>query len=284
MAHTQDNQINETASGPNGAVRAWVGISRAVGGAIIFSLPMMMTMEMWWIGFYIEPIRLMALILFSLPLFIGISLMIGFKQNQGLRDSVIDVMVAYAVAFVTTAVVFAAFRVISFETAPGELFSMVLLQTVPGSLGALLARSLIGSGRDEPHSNYQSYTDELIILVTGALFLAFNVAPTEEMVLLSYMMTSWHVLALMVLTVLIMHMFTISSEDLTLSGAKQWSINKRLFIRFTGIGYALAFSVSVFMLWIFGRGDHDSMQHFANTAVVLSFPAGIGAAASRMII
>jgi hypothetical protein len=28
-----------------------VGLGRAFGGALIFSLPMLMTMEMWWLGF-----------------------------------------------------------------------------------------------------------------------------------------------------------------------------------------------------------------------------------------
>src|SRR5690606_7491945 len=59
----------------------WVGLGRAIGGSIIFSLPMMMTMEMWWIGFYVDPLRLVCLILLSLPLFYRISTMIGFRNS-----------------------------------------------------------------------------------------------------------------------------------------------------------------------------------------------------------
>ena len=274
----------ESAPSPPGGVPVWIGIGRATGGAILFSLPMMMTMEMWWIGFYMEPYRLIALILLSLPLYVGISSMIGFRQEKRLWDNVIDVLVAYAVAFATSAIVLMVFKVITSETALDKVFSMILLQAVPGSLGALLARSQIHNSQDDDYNDCQNYKDELIILVTGSLFLAFNVAPTEEMVLISYLMTPWHVLALVVLTVVVMHMFTIGSEELETTGAIQWPEHRRLFIRFTAIGYVLAFLISVFMLWVFGSSDDDSMQHFISTAVVLSFPAGVGAAASRLII
>ncbi|GAA3958154.1 TIGR02587 family membrane protein [Allohahella marinimesophila] len=241
-------------------------------------------MEMWWIGFHIEPFRLIALILLSLPLYVGISSMIGFREEKHLWDNIIDVLVAYALAFCASALVLLAFRVITSETAPDEVFSMILLQAVPGSLGALLARSQLSTGQKDQDSQEEKYTGELIILITGALFLAFNVAPTEEMVLISYLMTPWHSIALVIFTVLVMHMFTVGSESLAKSGSGAWSAHRRLFIRFTAIGYVLAFAVSVFMLWVFGRSENDSLQHFISTAVVLSFPAGVGAAASRLII
>ena len=277
-------QTSESAARRSGSPPVWIAVGRASGGAIIFSLPMMMTMEMWWIGFYIEPFRLIALILLSIPLYIGISSMIGFREDKGLWDNVIDVLVAYAVAFCASAAVLLVFRVITLETALDEAFSMVLLQAVPGSLGALLGRSQLSNGQDEQHGQDEKYTEELIILVTGSLFLAFNVAPTEEMVLISYLMTPWHSLALVLFTVLVMHMFTVGSENFAKSGKGPWAAHRRLFVRFTAIGYVLAFLVSVFMLWVFGRSDNDSMQNFISTAVVLSFPAGVGAAASRLII
>ena len=39
------------------------------------------------------------------------------------------------------------------------------------------------------------YGGQLFLMAAGALFLSFNVAPTEEMVLIAYMMSTWHLLA-----------------------------------------------------------------------------------------
>ena len=42
-------------------LRFAVDLLRAFGGAMLFSLPMLMTMEMWWLGFYMEPLAPRAL-------------------------------------------------------------------------------------------------------------------------------------------------------------------------------------------------------------------------------
>ncbi len=260
------------------------GIGRAVGGAIIFSLPMMMTMEMWYIGFYIDPLRLIILILFTLPLFYGISSIVGFEKSKTRMDNIVDVFVAYAVAFATTTLVLGIFAVINRDSQWGEIFVLLLLQAVPGSLGALLARSVVGNDMDDDDDDGEDYGNELITLIAGALFLAFNLAPTEEMVLISYMMTPWHVLALVILTLLIMQIFATADADPSVEELRAIKTHIQLFTRFTSTGYILAIAISIFMLWIFGRTDHDSFHNVLSTAIVLGFPAGIGAAAARLII
>ena len=261
---------------------AWIGIGRAIGGALIFSLPMMMTMEMWEIGFSIEPFHLMVLILFSLPLWVGVSSIVGFEETKTIGDDVLDVLVAYAIGFVTSAIVLVSLGIITRATGPGEIFSMLLLQSVPASLGALLARSLIGSSSELKFD--PGYHHELIILITGSLFLAFNLTPTEEIVVISYKMHYWHMCLLIVFTLILMQMFTISNPDVSPDSLKYWRTHWDLFVRFTSTGYVLAFAVSFFMLWVLGRADGESVDNIINTALVLSFPAGIGAAAARLIV
>ncbi|MBA3444346.1 MAG: DUF2391 family protein [Gemmatimonadales bacterium] len=50
-----------------------LGLVRAFGEAILFSFPMLMTMEMWWLGFYMSPTRLALFILLDIPLLVGLS-------------------------------------------------------------------------------------------------------------------------------------------------------------------------------------------------------------------
>jgi len=262
----------------------WVGIGRAIGGAIIFSLPMMMTMEMWSLGFYISPIRLMCLILVSLPLFYGISAMVGFRKSKTIYDNAIDVLVAYALTFIATGMVLAIFGIITLDTHPEKILSMLLLQAVPGSLGALLARDVVGQGSAQSEQDKRNYRDDLIILAAGALFLAFNLAPTEEMVLISYTMTNWHTLLLMIFTLLIMHAFAIASSHATAADLQHWVAHRQVFLRITCMGYLLAVVISLFMLWVFGSVDEHNLHNTIKVSVVLGFPAGIGAAAARLIV
>lgn len=260
---------------------AWVGIGRAVGGAIVFSLPIMMTMEMWWIGFYIEPLRLLILTALSLPLYYGISTLVGFRKSKTFFDNAIDVLVAYAVTFITTGILLFTFGIITPSIHLDTIFCMLLLQAVPGSLGALLARDVVGNNSlQDP----RRYSDELIILATGALFLAFNIAPTEEMIFISYRMATWQTFMLMIITLITMQAFAVASSDRERSDFRHWQTHWVAFFRFTAIGYLFAFGISLFMLWVFGNLDEHGFHSAIKIAIVLGFPAGIGAAAARMII
>src|SRR5690606_29136007 len=91
-----------------------------------------------------------------------------------------------------------------------NLTAAVAVQLVPASIGALLARSQLGVEKAEDNERPESYSRELFLMAVGALFLAFNVAPTEETLLISYKITYLHTLAILAVSLLIMHGFVFS--------------------------------------------------------------------------
>ena len=121
-------------------------------------------------------------------------------------------------------------------------------------------------------------------MAAGALFLAFNVAPTEEIILIAHQMTVWHSMALVLASLLIMHAFVYALEfQGTASlppGTPFWSV----FLRFTIVGYAVALLTSLYMLWTFGRTEGLAFHQAISVLVVLGFPAAVGAAAARLIL
>ena len=46
---------------------------RGFAGAFIFGLPLLMTMEMWWIGFTVDPMMLLQFALVDVVLLVGLS-------------------------------------------------------------------------------------------------------------------------------------------------------------------------------------------------------------------
>jgi putative integral membrane protein (TIGR02587 family) len=264
----------------------WIGLARACGGAIIFSLPLMMTMEMWWLGFYMSPLRLALLLLLTLPLLVGLSYYSGFEETFCWQEEVVDAFVAYGVGFVAPAVLLVCMGVLDLSMPLAEVIGKVSLQAVPGSIGAMLARSLLGSNREEEEQKKQhsGYGGEMFLMIVGALFLAFNVAPTEEMVLIALQMTNWHAIALAAVSLVIMHGFVYAiefqgQESIPL-GTPFWSV----FLRFTVAGYALSLLISLYVLWTFERTSGVGLEHVVMMTVVLGFPAAVGAAAARLII
>jgi putative integral membrane protein (TIGR02587 family) len=263
------------------------GLARAFGGAIIFTLPMLMTMEMWELGYTIDPLRFALLLLLVVPLLIGLSHYVGFEDTFDWKDDLVDAFVAYAVGFVAAAPILALFGVIRWDMSVQEILGKVALQAVPGSIGALLAQSEFSAEGERDRRKEQrrdTYWGELFFMLAGAIFLSLNVAPTEEMVLISYQMTTWHTLLLCVFTIVLMHAFVYSvdfkGESQVPHGTPGWSI----FLRYTMVGYAICLVISGYVLWTFGRTNGLALEEIVMTTVVLAFPAAIGAAAARLIL
>lgn len=319
-----------------------VGLARAFAGAIIFSFPVLMTMEMWSLGFSIDAFRLILLMALAVPLLVGLSYFIGFEDTSCLQDDVIDAFVAYAVGFITSGVVLLLFNVISFEMSAEEIIGIVSIQAVIAAIGAMLAQSELGGGdgsetggeneksedtkiggeqqneesEDEPETEEESekkdgenkretssanenksedanvnsrerrgasYFGEIFLMLVGAIFLAMNPAPTEEIVLISYKMSDTHVIVLALFTLLLTHAFVYKVEFRGQESSEQQS-HLKLFFRFTVVGYALSLLVGLYLIWTFGHVDDTSADNIARSVVVIAFPAALGASASRLIL
>jgi putative integral membrane protein (TIGR02587 family) len=286
--------VNDQRSSPsaerlpeNLAARAFaIGLARAFGGALIFSLPILMTMEMWWLGFSISNFKLALLLLLTIPLLVGLSHYMGFEDTFGLKDDALDAFVALAVGFVAGAITLSLFSVIESGMSAHEIIGKVSIQAVPGSIGAMFAQSQLGGDqkKKEEKKRHAGYGGEVFIMAAGALFLAFNVAPTEEMILIAQQMSAWHSIALALVSILIMHAFVYTVEfQGTASippGTPFWSV----FLRFTILGYAVALSMSAYMLWTFGRTEGLAFAQTISILIVLGFPSAVGAAAARLIL
>jgi putative integral membrane protein (TIGR02587 family) len=121
-------------------------------------------------------------------------------------------------------------------------------------------------------------------MAAGALFLSLNLAPTEEMVLISYMMTPWHALVLAGVSLMLMHAFVYSVGFQGHAEVPEGSHWSGIFLRYTAVGYALCLLISLYILWTFGRIAGLSLEGTIMATVVLAFPAAIGAAAARLIL
>ena len=265
------------------ALQEWRSVGRAIGGAVVFSLPLMMTMEMWWLAYYIPPFRLFCLLALSLPLFYGVSHIIGFTDNIGVVDNIIDVLVAYAFGFMISACCLLLFNTISFSTPLYLNLTAITLQAIPATLGALLARSALGS-RKHNTRDVRTISDQLIIMAVGALFLGLNVSPTEEIVLIARQMTDLHSLILFLTTLFIMLMFSVGCSYFSNENNDTKAQVFYAYARFCGSSFLVSLFVTLFLLWVFEQFQMMAPADLLAIVVVLLFPTGIGAAAAKIII
>jgi len=265
-----------------------VGLARAFAGAILFGLPLLMTMEMWAIGLHIAPARLLLFLLFNFAVLVVLSRFGGFERTATLTEDVLDALAAQAVGMLASFAILALFGLFRPGLPSVALVGQVAIQCVPASFGAMIARKQLGSGeidRDESLAQRSAgYAGQLFLMLAGALFFAFNVAPTEEMILIGHKMSAAHALALVLVSLGLLHMlvFTVglAGQEAAPEGYGSW----RLFLIFTVPGYAIALLVSLYVLWTFGSLDGQGSFTLARIAIVLGFPAAIGAAIARLVI
>jgi putative integral membrane protein (TIGR02587 family) len=259
------------------------GLARAFAGALIFGLPVLMSAELWELGARLDRLRLALLVLLVIPLRVGVAHRVGFEPSFGWREDLRDAAIALLVGMLASVTILLLFDQLGEPVRPDQVVGRVAIQAVPTALGALLARSqLRGSGGEtEGERAFGGYLGTLFMMLVGALFLSFNMAPTEEMVLVAFAMTPWHALGLVALSLGLTHAFVRAHANRRgPARTPAWSD----FLRYSLPGYALALAISLLTLWLLGSLDGFGISVALMATVVLAFPAALGASAARMIL
>lgn len=260
------------------------GLGRAALGAALFALPLFMTMEMWWFGFTMDRLRLAALLLATFPMLIGLSYFAGFERAFGLKAHLLDAFAAFAVAGAVAATVLLLIGVVTPGQPLDETIGKVAVASFPGAIGALLADKQLGGNGRVADVDGRSYWARLFIMAVGALFVALNIAPTEEMIVIANQIPAWQATLLAVISLATLHAL-LFLVDLPGRSARRgdrgfWSI----LMRYSCAGYGVCLLVSLLLLWAFGRTDGVSAAPAAELIVVLAFPASLGAGLAGLVV
>jgi putative integral membrane protein (TIGR02587 family) len=260
---------------------------RGFGGSLLFSLPLLLTMEMWWLGFYAYRWRLFILALAMIPVLIVLARLSGLKKTASWTEDILEGMTAYGIGIVVAVVVLSLLGIIAPEMPLREIVGKIAVLAPPAAFGAILARSELGGNNKaspEQEKLRSAYWAELFMVGAGAFYLAGAVAATQEMVLIAFKMTPWHALALVVFEIFAMHaiIYGMNFQGTPMESGRHatW----RLLVRYTLPGYVIALLVSAYLLWTFGRFESYSLHWMVFYTVVLGLPASIGGAAGRLVI
>jgi putative integral membrane protein (TIGR02587 family) len=268
------------------SLRMAQGTARAFGGALLFAFPLLMTMEMWQLGYAAHPARLALFLALSIPALVALSHYSGFEATFGWREDVMDAFAAIAIGAVTAALMLSLFGLVGPGQSVTELNGTIAIQTVPAAIGAMVARRQFAGDRGQGPTDEEgpaSYAGELFLMGMGAFYVAFNVAPTEEMVAIAYTMTPLHSAALLLLSLTVLHAI-VYAVGFRGQHAPERDSQLSLVLHFTLPGYAVALAMSLYVLWTFGRLDGVGIEETISTVTVLGFPASLGAAVARLVV
>jgi putative integral membrane protein (TIGR02587 family) len=109
---------------------------RGISGGFLFGVPLLYTMEVWWIGSSAKPLRLLIAITITFTIVFLINQTTGFRStsNVSIRDTLIDSVEALALGLFCTTCVLVLFQEITLQT------------SLAGALGKLIYEALLGLG------------------------------------------------------------------------------------------------------------------------------------------
>ena len=282
---------------------------RGASGGFLFGIPLIYTMEVWWIGSYVEPPLSLGLLAITYSVVLLFNRIEGFRRNKrdGWLDAALESLEALAIGLVCSGMMLILLQRITLETPLDEIIGKLIFEGVPFALGAALARLFLSgdegvskptsqsADRSGKHRQQKRTTHSKIIFkdtlsdlgatLMGAVIIAFNIAPTDEIPQLAAAASPPWLLAIMVASLLISYGivfasgFTSQQKRQQQQGLFQTSESETIF------SYLVSLLASALMLWFFQKlSFSDPWFLWLRYTLILGLPATIGGAAGRLAV
>lgn len=277
---------------------------RGTAGAMILGIPLIYTMEMWDLGISLSSLQLLGV--FVLMFFINIifSYFAGLRERhyqEKFGNALEDAITSMALSLLLAFVVLMLLGKINSSThfwygSMGE----IIIQGSTMSLGVTFtnmkfnqkeAKRTRALGMLDPSlifnpSKRQLRADlnDFAATVAGATVFAFNVAPTEEIILIASSLSPIQLLILIAAEILVGHIILFASGILEARVYEKQSFFQKPWVE-TILAYTVSVIIAFCLLMTIGSpASHTSIQIILASTVVLAFPAMIGGSAGRIII
>ncbi|HEX8636078.1 MAG TPA: TIGR02587 family membrane protein [Pyrinomonadaceae bacterium] len=281
---------------------------RGVAGGLMFSLPLLYTMEVWWAGFNAHPWRLAAYVAATFVLLLGYNRFAGLHHDAGMTEVAIDSVEEMGLGFIISVGALYLLGRVTFEMSLNEIAGQVVIEAMTIAVGVSVGTAQLGGGEDsgegeaggagarakrggragktggarrgEPELHFGG---QMLLAFCGATLFAANVAPTEEVVMIA-VESSWLRLVGLALVSLLLGALILHYSEFT--GARE-------FVRDEGFATVVAGSVATYgvalvasglILWFFGRFDGVTLYTSLAQVIVLGVAATLGASAGRLLL
>jgi putative integral membrane protein (TIGR02587 family) len=241
---------------------------RAFSGAYIFGVPLLFTMEMWWIGEYGD----------------------RWKRETTFRNTINQAVEATAVGIVAATVMLLVLNRIRPGDPLHSVLGMIVIQAVPLSIGASVANEVFGRwGEKRREGNaegvqlkqWQELFSDVGATAIGGIFVGFSVAPTEEIPMLAAGLDYFHLALLVGFSLLLSYGIVFESG---FDGGQPEGLFQRP-ITETTLAYVVSLLVAAVSLYLFGQIETGQpLQSVIEQTLVLGLPMTIGGAAGRLVL
>ncbi|MBE9129087.1 MULTISPECIES: TIGR02587 family membrane protein [unclassified Coleofasciculus] len=279
-------------------------IIRAASGGFLFGIPLLYTMEVWWIGSQTSPRVMLGILVISFVVVFLLNRVEGFRQTprEDFLDTLMDSVVTLAIAIICATVILVLLHEIQLGTPLNEALGKLILESVPFSLGGALAHAVLSGDRWSSSNDQNSHNHavptyqrnqptadgtlaDIGATLIGAMIIAFNIAPTDEVPMLTASASPPWLFAIIIASLLISYGIVFEAGFTTQEKRRQQQGLFQRPLSETVISYLVSLFATVLMLLFFQKlSFSDPWTMWLSYSIVLGLPATIGGAAGRLAI
>lgn len=264
-----------------------VDYGRGMGGGLVIGTPLLLTMEMWWSGFYMPPLKMLLFFGLNFLVLLILEYYSGFREERNLAEEVNDAVVALGFGIAISAAILFVLSVLGADMSLYEISGKIIVESIPVSIGFSVAASQLGQPHDGPQRKKLSsgFWGTQAVALAGAVVFGFNIAPTEEPMMLGLRMDWWHSLALVLISITQVYVIVYAVSFRGSRPLPEQTAWWRVFLRVSTTSYVIALLVGAYLLWTFGRIDPDTgVMASIQMIVTLGFVTSLGAAVGKLIL
>ncbi len=285
-------------------------VSGASGG-FLFGMPLLYTMEVWFIGSYVTSFVLLEILAITFLIIFLINQIEGFRpiESETLAGALAESLETMAIGFVCATFMLVVLQRIDLQTSLVEALGKIVFEGVPFSVGVAFSQSILSgetkidldssrqsqqssspktNHKNEKNSRNLVWKDTLadfVATVIGVLFIAFSIAPTDEVNFLAASATSWWLLTIMFISLLVSYAIVFASEFTNYDKRRQQQGLFQSPLSETFFSYLVALFTSILMLWFFQKLTlGEPWLVWLRYGIILALPASIGGAAGRLTV
>ncbi|HEY2800020.1 MAG TPA: TIGR02587 family membrane protein [Chthoniobacterales bacterium] len=281
--------MNPSSSSPP-VVQSLREYARGIAGGLMFSLPLLYTMEVWWTGFVVGPARLLLYGGFTFVLLLGYNHYAGMHEDSCWSEVLIDSVEELGLGLLVSAGLLFLLGRVSLEASLDDTIGKIVVEAMTVAIGISVGTGQLGvktedagAGKRRSLREEIRFGGQLVIAGCGAMLFAANIAPTQEVVVIATNSSIAQLLGLMLLSLLITALILYYIE---FAGSDRFVRRGDLTAVVVGTfaSYAVSLATAAAVLWLFGRFENAALITAVAETIDLGLATTLGASAGRLLV
>lgn len=277
--------------------------ARGIIGGLLFSFPLLYTMEVWFAAYMTKPWNLILLVVVTFLLLLGYNRYAGMHPGTAWKNVVIDSFEEMGIGLILSFFILLMLNRIQLsDDSLEEIMGKVIIEAMIVSIGVSIGTAQLGSSASEKNGQSgekenESKSEEekigeerrssrialVVLALCGSIVVGGSVAPTEEILLIAIQASPVHILIIALLSILISMVVNYFSNFRGTNKAHPMPSAYEIAFD-TCLSYSTALVASAFILWFFGGFANHSLNIILSQCTVLGLISSLGASAGRLLI